>query len=54
LLVAALSAAESGHIPMMVDIPGDKVETVTKMIKYYCPEADMHGIEPPSLPCPDN
>jgi membrane protein DedA with SNARE-associated domain len=46
------SAVESGQILMMVDIPKDKVETVTNMIKRHHPEADMHGIEPrmPAFP----
>jgi hypothetical protein len=46
------SAVENGHILMMVDIPRDKVKTVTKMIKQHHPEADMHGIEPrmPAFP----
>jgi len=46
------SAVESGHILMMVDIPRDKVETVTNMIKHHHPEADMRGIEPtiPAFP----
>ena len=46
------SAVENGQILMMVDIPRDKVETVTTMIKQHHPEADMHGIEPrmPAFP----
>jgi len=45
-------AVESGQILMMVDIPRDKVETVTKMIRHHHPEADMLGIEPriPAFP----
>ncbi len=46
------SAVDSGQILMMVDIPRDKLETVTNMIKQHHPEADMHGIEPriPAFP----
>ena len=46
------SAVEDGHILMMVDIPRNKVETVTNMIRRHHPEADMHGIEPrmPAFP----
>ncbi|MFQ5643898.1 MAG: DUF1269 domain-containing protein [Thiogranum sp.] len=40
------SAMENGRILMMVDVPGEKVEVVAKMIKLHHPEADMHGIEP--------
>ena len=45
-------AVEQGQILMMVDVPKNKVETVTNMIKRHHPEADMHGIEPtiPAFP----
>ncbi len=46
------SAVEQGQILMMVDVPKDRIETVTNMIKRHHPEADMHGIEPtiPAFP----
>ena len=45
-------AVEHGQILMMVDVPKDKVEAVTNMIRRHHPEADMHGIEPtiPAFP----
>jgi len=45
-------AVEQGQILMMVDVPKDKVETVSRMIKRHHPEADMHGVEPtiPAFP----
>jgi MFS family permease len=46
------SAVAAGQILMMVDVPKEKVETVTNMIRKHHPEADMHGIEPtiPAFP----
>jgi hypothetical protein len=46
------AAVAEGQILMMVDVPKDSVETVTKMIRKHHPEADMHGIEPtiPAFP----
>lgn len=46
------SAVDSGQVLMMVDVPKDKVQSVTNMIKQHHPEADMHGIEPtiPAFP----
>ncbi len=46
------TAVAEGQILMLVDVPKDKVETVTKMIRKHHPEADMHGIEPtiPAFP----
>jgi hypothetical protein len=46
------SAIGNGQILMMVDVPKNKVETVSKMIRRHHPEADMHGIEPtiPAFP----
>jgi len=46
------SAVADGQILMMVDVPKDKVETVSTMIRKHHPEADMHGIEPtiPAFP----
>ena len=45
-------AVAEGQILMMVDVPKDKVETVTKMIRKHHPEANLHGIEPtiPAFP----
>ena len=45
-------AVESGQVLMMVDVPKNKVESVTNMIRKHHPEADMHGIEPtiPAFP----
>ena len=45
-------AVAQGQILMMVDVPKDKVEAVTNMIRRHHPEADMHGIEPtiPAFP----
>jgi hypothetical protein len=46
------TAVAEGGILMMVDIPKDEVETVTKMIRKHHPEAHMYGIEPtiPAFP----
>ncbi|VAW74656.1 hypothetical protein MNBD_GAMMA13-1177 [hydrothermal vent metagenome] len=46
------SSVDEGWILMMVDVPKDKLETVTDMIRRHHPEADMHGIEPtiPAFP----
>ena len=46
------SSMDEGQILMMVDVPKDKVETVTDMIRRHHPEADMHGTEPtiPAFP----
>ena len=46
------SAVDNGQVLMMVDVPKDKVQSVTDMIKRHHPEADMHGIEPtiPAFP----
>jgi len=46
------AAVESGQVLMMVDVPKDKVDTITNMIKRHHPEADMHGVEPtiPAFP----
>ena len=46
------AAVAEGQILMMVDVPKDNVETVTKMIRKHHPEANMHGIEPtiPAFP----
>ena len=51
-LEAFESALERGQVLMLVDIPREKVESVTNMIKRHHPEADMHGIEPtiPAFP----
>ncbi|VAW78529.1 hypothetical protein MNBD_GAMMA15-591 [hydrothermal vent metagenome] len=46
------AAVEQGQILMMVDVPKDKLETITNMIRRHHPEADMRGIEPtlPAFP----
>lgn len=46
------AAVSAGQILMLVDVPKDKVENVTNMIKKHHPEADMHGVEPtiPAFP----
>jgi len=46
------AAVAAGQILMLVDVPKDKVEKVTNMIKKHHPEADMHGVEPtiPAFP----
>jgi len=46
------AAVQQGQILMMVDVPRNKVKTVTTMLKRHHPEADMHGIEPtiPAFP----
>ncbi len=51
-LKAFEKAVAEGQILMMVDVPKDKVETITRMIKRHHPEADMHGVEPtiPAFP----
>lgn len=51
-LKAFQDAVEEGQILMMVDVPKNRVEDVTRMIRRHHPEADMHGIEPtiPAFP----
>jgi hypothetical protein len=45
-------AIEQGWLLMMVDVPKNRVDSVTEMIKNYHPEADMYGIDPtiPAFP----
>lgn len=51
-LRAFAAAVEKGQVLMMVDVPREKVELVTRMIKLHHPEADMQGVEPriPAFP----
>lgn len=51
-LKAFQNAVEQGQILMMVDVPKNRVEDVTRMIRRHHPEADMHGTEPtiPAFP----
>ncbi len=46
------AAVAQGQVLMLVDVPKDKVESVTNMIRQHHPEAGMHGIEPtiPAFP----
>ncbi len=41
-----------GHILMMVDIPVERVDDVSKIVKLHHPEAEDHGVEPtiPAFP----
>lgn len=51
-LKAFEAAVAGGQVLMLVDVPKDKVENVTNMIRKHHPEADMHGVEPniPAFP----
>ncbi|OGA47928.1 MAG: DUF1269 domain-containing protein [Betaproteobacteria bacterium RIFCSPLOWO2_12_FULL_62_58] len=45
-------AIEGGQFLMMVDVPKDRVEEITEMIRRHHPEADVRGVEPliPAFP----
>jgi hypothetical protein len=45
-------AIEGGQFLMMIDVPKDRVEEITEMIKKHHPEADVRGVEPliPAFP----
>lgn len=45
-------AIENGKFLMMVDVPRERVEAITQMIRTHDPEADVKGVEPliPSFP----
>lgn len=45
-------ALEAGHILLMVDVPKERVEEISAIIKKTHPEAEDHGIEPtvPAFP----
>jgi hypothetical protein len=46
------TAIAEGQVLMLVDVPKDRVEQVTNMIRKHHPEAGMHGVEPtmPAFP----
>jgi hypothetical protein len=46
------AAIEAGQFLMMVDVPRQRVEQVTELIKTHHPEADVRGVEPlvPAFP----
>jgi len=43
---------EEGHILLMVDVPVERVEEISELVKKTHPEAENHGIEPtvPAFP----
>lgn len=43
---------ETDHVLLMVDVPKERVDEITVMIRGHHPEADSHGIEPtiPAFP----
>jgi len=45
-------AIEHGQFLMMVDVPKNRVEEITEMIKKHHPEANVRGVEPliPAFP----
>ena len=46
------SAIEKGSLLMMVDVPKNKVDDITKLVKQHHPEAEVEGTEPviPAFP----
>ncbi|HHZ87809.1 MAG TPA: ammonium transporter [Chromatiaceae bacterium] len=46
------SQVKAGDILMMVDVPKDRVDDISSLVKKHHPEADMHGTEPtiPAFP----
>jgi hypothetical protein len=45
-------AIQAGQFLMMVDVPRERVDDISEMVKKHHPEADMHGTEPtiPAFP----
>jgi hypothetical protein len=45
-------AIEDGHLLMMIDVPRERVEEITRIVKQQHPEADIEGVEPtiPAFP----
>lgn len=45
-------AVGNGQMLMMIDVPKDRVEDITGLVKKHHPDADMHGTEPtmPAFP----
>jgi len=43
---------EDGHILLMVDVPKERVDEITAIVRRTHPEAEVHGIEPtiPAFP----
>lgn len=43
---------EEGHILLMVDVPKERVDEITALIKKHHPEVEDHGVEPttPAFP----
>jgi hypothetical protein len=43
---------EDGHLLMMIDVPRERVEEITRIVKQQHPEADIEGVEPtiPAFP----
>lgn len=46
------SAIEAGQILMLVDVPKDRVDAITKLVEQHHPEAEVDGTEPtiPAFP----
>jgi hypothetical protein len=45
-------AVEQGKILMMVDVPKDKVDTISDLVKKHHPKVEIHGTEPTVPPFP--
>ena len=47
-----LDAINEGHILMLIDIPKNRVDEISELVKKYHPEADFEGTEPdiPAFP----
>jgi hypothetical protein len=45
-------AIADGHLLMMIDVPRERVEEITRIVKQQHPEADIEGVEPtiPAFP----
>ena len=45
-------AIESGQLLLMIDVPKDKIDEITDLVKKHHPEAEIEGTEPtiPAFP----